>query len=194
MRASHLLPVLLILAAPAAHAQTSLLDRLFKRDTPTDTAPAAPRAERIMQDFVPDPSGLEPLTGAQMRERYPGRTVKGIYLDRFLSEQRFVEAFTDRNTTYSEGEIEGVRGDWSVAGDIICFHYAEIGDTRHCFREYTYGDCVVVYPANMPRDEEGLPRFPGGWNSINQFVEDDFAWPPGPARVEDSLTCRLLVS
>ena len=169
----------------AASAQSALMDRLLEMEPPSDRI-------RIMQDFVPDPARMEPVSGESMAALYPGRKVRGVYYDAFLSEQRYTETYTsDSETRYVEGEID-TTGDWKIVGDTICFQYAELDSPEFCFLEFRYGDCFVVYPSNVPL-KDGVPLFPGQWNSVNRFTDDDFEWPE-EASEDDALSCEMFVS
>ena len=183
------------LATPA-HAQFPLgetYERLLGPLDGEDRVGPEAGGHRIMRGFVPDIGRLEQITGEEMRERYPGRTVKGIYLESFLTEQRFVEVFDSPITTaYREGDYN-LAGRWTINGDIICFQYNEVGARRHCFHEFRYGDCTIVYPADLPI-RNGAPVFPAAWNSVNVFAPDGFEWPDVPAEEAEPFACQLLTS
>lgn len=151
------------------------------------------RSERILYGFVPDVDNLRFIGGEELRARYEGLSIKGIYNITPHTDQRYVEHFSaDGKTRYTEGEFSS-RGTYYIKGDLLCFRYDEIPEEEHCGYEFDYGDCIISY-SRYALIIGGKPANPAGWSSVNKPTHKDFSWDNLSLEEAKDFSCYSLIS
>ncbi len=108
-------------------------------------------------DAYPDIEHDTPLTEAELRAAFTGKTHRGSY--NFLN--RDITSFAFQETTTREGKIRHVQqgkvdtGTWKITDNIICYDYDDPLLLQACFRMYVRGNCYYHFQVSV----EHFPKF-----------------------------------
>jgi len=108
-------------------------------------------------EAYPDVQNEAPLNEDQLNIVFKGQTHRGTY--NFLN--RDITSFAFEETTAADGKVRHVQqgkvdtGEWSIAGDIICFDYDDPALRQACFRIYARGNCYYHFQVST----EGRAQF-----------------------------------
>ena len=108
-------------------------------------------------ELYPDVEHSEPISEAQLRAAFTGKTHVGSY--NFLN--RDITTFAFEETTAEDGKIRHIQqgildtGKWEIKENIICYDYDDPTLRQACFHMYLRGNCYYHYQVSV----EGLAKF-----------------------------------
>lgn len=103
-----------------------------------------PMVAAAQDAFLPDPEQGEPLSEAEVRDTFSGKTHRGNY----NFERKAFEGFHFEEWTSESGQVlhrMGSRidkGTWTQKGEQICYDYESEDLLSACFSFYRLGNCI----------------------------------------------------